>query len=263
VEDVVAALAAHGVRARPSTIAPGGVVVEEGAAPGLPDVVPSLAIPQDEASQLVAAALAVAPGERVADLCAGTGVKTTQLLAAAGAPVLAVDLDGRKLRRLVETARAMDLPVPDVLACDILSLPPDLDGTFDAVLLDAPCTGIGTLVRRPEVRYLRKEADFGRAARLQETLLDRAVRLVRPGGRLVFAVCSFAPEEGPGVVAAVMSRRPGLSIEPLVAPPSMVRPDGTLRTLPWRDGVDGFYVARLGVTAGASQGTPPTAPSRP
>ncbi|MBM4396568.1 MAG: RsmB/NOP family class I SAM-dependent RNA methyltransferase [Deltaproteobacteria bacterium] len=246
-DEVTAALVAAGLGARRSAIAPDGVVVEHGrlASAVAAGVVPRLAVPQDEASQLVVAALAPQPGERVLDLCAGGGVKTSQIEAATGAAATAVDLDGARLERASDLCRRMGLPSPEAIASDAASLPAEMDGHADAVLLDAPCTGIGTARRRPEVRYVRREPDYTRAAEVQVALLRRACSLPRPGGRLVYAVCSFAPEEGPGVVARVLAERTDVAVEPAPIPGPWLRRDGTVLTLPWRDGCDGFFVACL------------------
>ena len=244
-DDALALLASEQVRARPTRHSAEGIVIEEGASATLGRHVPALLVPQDEASQLVVPALAPRAGESVLDLCAGVGMKTMQLLAEAGDGVTAVDLDAAKLDCTSALARTMGLPAPKTLRHDATALPSSMDGTFDAVLLDAPCTGIGTLVRRPEVRYTRRESDFARAARLQSTMIARAAALVRPGGRLVYAVCSFAPEEGEDVVARLLAARGDLALEPVPFDGPFVRSDGTMLTLPWRDDMDGFYVARI------------------
>jgi 16S rRNA (cytosine967-C5)-methyltransferase len=244
---VLADLAARGVTARPTAWAPDGLVVDAGTPLADRTLVPRLLVPQDEASQLVVEALAPRDGETVLDLCAGTGIKTSQVLALAPkATVRAVDLDGRKLARCVDLCRAMGLPPPATTAADARTLPDaGLAATADAVLLDAPCTGLGTLVRRPEVRYVRTDGDVAAAAALQAQILDAAARLLKPGGRLVYAVCSFTDDEGPAVVRAALDRLPGLCLAPIALDAPFRLPDGTLRMLPWRHGMDGFYVACL------------------
>ncbi len=243
----IADLATRGIVARPTPYAADGLVVDEGTPLGDRSLVPRLLVPQDEASQLVVEALAPRDGETVLDLCAGTGIKTSQILAMApGASVRAVDLDGRKLARCVALCRAMGLPAPATLAADARTLADgDLAGTADAILLDAPCTGLGTLVRRPEVRYVRRGQDIAAAAALQAELLRAAARLLKPGGRLAYAVCSFTVEEGAEVVARALADRPFLAPDPIAIGAPFRRPDGTLAILPWRHGMDGFFVARL------------------
>ena len=194
---------------------------------------------QGLAAQQPARALAPEPGMRVLDACAGMGVKTLQLaeLMDGRGTIVAADLDPRQ----VEEAQAgmgrgrLDseaLTVSHVQA-DLTADHPDLDDApFDAVLLDVPCTGLGNLARHPEIRWNRTYEDIGARAALQDRLLRRNLARVRPGGVLVYAVCSFAAEEGAGIV------------EPVVADGLATLEDARTWT-PEGDGTEGFYVARL------------------
>jgi 16S rRNA (cytosine967-C5)-methyltransferase len=204
---------------------------------------------QDAAAALPARLLAPRPGERVADLCAAPGGKTAQL-AAAGALVWAVDRDAARMARLRENLSRLRLPADTVVA-DATSWA--ADAPFDAVLLDAPCTATGTIRRHPDVARLKRPRDADALSPLQDALLDTASRLLRPGGRMVFAVCSLLPQEGPARVAAATGRL-GLRADPftpeeLAALPEARTPEGFLRTHPglWpeRGGMDGFFAARL------------------
>lgn len=201
---------------------------------------------QDAAAALPAALLHAQPGECVADLCAAPGGKTAQL-AAAGARVTAVERDASRLRRLHENLARLQLDVEVVQADAIAWTPPAL---FDAVLLDAPCSATGTIRRHPDVARLKRPRDVAEQAAGQDRLLAAATALLRPGGRLVYAVCSLQLEEGPGRVAAL----PGLRPDPFTAAelagiPAALTPRGTLRTHPglWpeRGGMDGFFAARF------------------
>jgi len=131
-------------------------------------------------------------------------------------------------------------------------------GSYDAVLLDAPCSSTGTIRRHPDVPWLKNEADVGTLVGAQQKLLDRAAELIRPGGTLVYCVCSLEPEEGEAQVASLLARNPALARKP-IAPDEVfghaefVTPQGDLRTLPthlpdpdplWA-GMDGFFAARL------------------
>jgi 16S rRNA (cytosine967-C5)-methyltransferase len=127
---------------------------------------------------------------------------------------------------------------------------PPLAGTFDAVLVDAPCSGLGTLRRHPEVRWRRRPEDVERLALLQREILDGVAPLVRPGGALVYAVCTLMREENADVIRDFVAARPRFRIDDLSdAVAGRVRdaltPEGFLRTLPHRDGLDGFFIARL------------------
>ena len=204
---------------------------------------------QDAAAALPARLLGVRDGERVADLCAAPGGKTGQL-AAAGASVVAVDRDPARLERLRDNLRRWGLPA-DTVAADAATWQPG--ETFDAVLLDAPCSATGTIRRHPDVPHLKRPRDVQTLAEAQDRLLAAAADLLRPGGRLVYAVCSLQPEEGAPRVAAALARG-GLRLDPirpdeLPGLPEAVTSDGFLRTHPglWaeRGGMDGFFAARL------------------
>jgi len=239
---VLERLRALGITAEPTRFARRGLRVLEGTPLGDPDLVPRRMIPQDEASQLVVESLAPRDEERILDLCAGHGLKTIQVLQEApGARVVAVDLHEPKLAEARKLATRMGLPRFRTLAMDARDLPGRLPpASFDRVILDAPCTGLGTLVRRPEVRWTRRDRDVTAAAVLQREILATAARMVRPGGRVVYAVCSFTEEEGPGHRQHALAC--GLEPEPIVADFPFRHPDGTLRPLPWRDGMDGFFI---------------------
>jgi 16S rRNA (cytosine967-C5)-methyltransferase len=200
---------------------------------------------QDAAAALPALLLAARPGERIADLCAAPGGKTAQL-AAAGARVTAVERDPTRLARLAENLARWRLPA-DLVQADVLSWsPPEL---FDAVLLDAPCSATGTIRRHPDVPHLKRPRDVALLCETQDKLLAAAARLLRPGGRLIYAVCSLQPEEGvPRLAASGLQPDPFRKAE-CPGLPEAVTGNGYLRTHPgmWRDrgGMDGFFTARM------------------
>jgi 16S rRNA (cytosine967-C5)-methyltransferase len=203
---------------------------------------------QDAAAAIPARALGARAGERVLDLCAAPGGKTLQL-AAAGAAVTALDLSGPRLRRLRENLARTGLAA-EVVEGDALEY--DRAG-WDGVLLDAPCSGTGTLRRHPDLPQARDGSGLEALVALQARLLDRALALARPGGRVVFATCSLLPEEGEEQLRAALARHPGLAAERPEAPGVEAAwrvPEG-LRIRPdhWveRGGLDGFFVARLRV----------------
>jgi 16S rRNA (cytosine967-C5)-methyltransferase len=203
---------------------------------------------QDASAAVPARLLEAQPGETALDLCAAPGGKTLQL-AAAGARVTAVDRSTARLKRVGENLARTGLAA-EVVAADAAEWADKR--TFDAVLLDAPCSATGTFRRHPDVLWVASPADVAKLAQVQARLLDSAARRVRPGGRLVYCVCSLEREEGEGQVAAFLARTPGFAIEPITpgeggAPAASLRGDGTLRILPHHreGGADGFYVARL------------------
>lgn len=199
---------------------------------------------QDVAAALPARLLAAQSGETVLDLCAAPGGKTMQL-AATGAQVTALDLSEARLQRVRENLARTGLQA-QVIRADALGWEP---GTpFDAILLDAPCSATGTIRRHPDLPLIRKPADLEALVDLQARLLDRAVTLLKPGGRLVFCTCSLLPDEGEAQVAAMLARTPGLHVAPLPAQPfGRATAEGGWRTLPGDlpGGVDGFYMALL------------------
>jgi 16S rRNA (cytosine967-C5)-methyltransferase len=204
---------------------------------------------QDAAAALPACLLHVRPGERVADLCAAPGGKTAQL-AAAGASVVGVERDAARLARLRDNLMHWHLAAETVQA-DAAEWSPAQP--FDAVLLDAPCSATGTIRRHPDVPHTKRPRDVRALAEAQDRLLTAAAAMLRPGGRLIYAVCSLQPEEGaPRIEAAI--RRGGLRNDPfapeeLADLPEARTEQGFLRTLPcmWaeRGGMDGFFAARL------------------
>lgn len=198
---------------------------------------------QSRASMLPARALMPQPGERVLDLCAAPGAKATQLAALAGgeAEIVAVELHPARARALRETAARMGARM-SVLEGDgrEVDLP---GGAFDAVLVDAPCTGTGVLAARPDARWRRRREALPALVEIQTGLLSRALEVVRPGGRVVYSTCSLLREEDEDVVRAM-----GLPVDDLSGEfPGMGSPDlpGALRLLPHVHGTDGFFVARL------------------
>ncbi len=212
---------------------------------------------QDAAAALPVRLFGDLHGLSVADLCAAPGGKTAQL-AFAGARVTAVDRSPTRLNRLRGNLQRLSLEA-ECVAADVLDWQA---GPFDAVLLDAPCSSTGTIRRHPDVPWLKSEADIAALAALQPKLLDRALMLLRPGGVMVYCVCSLEPEEGAEQIAALLARSRDVARKPIEAEEvggraEFITPDGDLRTLPlhlpdpdprWA-GLDGFYAARLVKTA--------------
>jgi 16S rRNA (cytosine967-C5)-methyltransferase len=204
---------------------------------------------QDAAAALPARLLAPHPGERIADLCAAPGGKTAQL-AAAGAQVIAVERDRARLDRLRDNLRRLRLTAETVEADAALWQPP---APLDAVLLDAPCSATGTIRRHPDVPHLKRQRDVHALTGTQDRLLAAALRMLRPGGRLIYAVCSLQPEEGAPRIAAALeqggARHAPFQPAELPGLPEAITPEGFLRTHPgmWaaRGGMDGFFAARL------------------
>ncbi len=241
-------LAAHGVQIVPGRFAPDAWVVSKGNPLLTPLADTGAFVVQDEASQLVASLVSARAGERVLDACASPGGKTTAIAAAMGdrGLIVATDVRGRRVDLLARTVRASGAQSVKIVQADASALP--LRATFDWVLLDVPCSGLGTLRRDPDVRWRRSETDLVRLAASQRQLLEETARVLAPGGRLVYSTCSSEPEENEDVVAALVA---GGALKP-VAPrdlPAAVQPlvnaAGHLRTFPFRDGLEAFFGAIL------------------
>jgi 16S rRNA (cytosine967-C5)-methyltransferase len=201
---------------------------------------------QDEASQLVAHILGARPGERVLDACAAPGSKTTHVasLAADRARVVAGDIHAHRLRVVRESAARQGLMSVSAVVLDAERGLPFADEAFDRVLVDAPCTGTGTLRHNPEIRWRLAPADIAELAARQRRILGEAARVVRRGGRLVYSTCSVEREENEEVVADfVRGRGDFRQVEASPAPEALRLPSGAARTWPHRDDTDGFFVA--------------------
>jgi len=205
---------------------------------------------QDAAATLPVKLLGDIAGKRVADLCAAPGGKTMQLCAA-GAQVTAVDVSARRMTRLGENLIRAGFHA-ETVASDAAKWHPA--EPFDALLLDAPCSGTGTLRRHPDIAWLKDPEDVERLSLTQDRLLVHAVDLLKPGGVMVYAACSLQDEEGPRRIAALLAREPRLQRLPVKAGelPGLadaITSTGDVRTLPtmWpeRGGIDGFFMARL------------------
>ncbi|WP_439580405.1 RsmB/NOP family class I SAM-dependent RNA methyltransferase [Elioraea sp.] len=202
---------------------------------------------QDAAAALPARLLAVRPGERVIDLCAAPGGKTAQL-AAAGARVTAVERSPERAARLRENLTRLSLDA-EVIEEDAATWRPAEPA--DAVLLDAPCTATGTIRRHPDILRNKRAAEIASLTAIQDAMLANAAAMLRPGGRLVYAVCSLQADEGEGAIARARLplRHDPIAPADLAGLPEAITRDGVLRTTPalWpeRGGMDGFFAARL------------------
>ena len=203
---------------------------------------------QDASAAIPARLLGVKPGETALDLCAAPGGKALQL-AAASAALVALDRSAARVERLKQNFQRIRLAAEFVVA-DALSWHDDRP--FDAVLLDAPCTATGTFRRHPDVLWASRPSDIVKLAQVQSAMLEAAAERVRPGGRLVYCVCSLEQEEGEGQIEAFLAARGDFCIDALApgeggSPPRSLTLDGALRILPChlQGGTDGFFIARM------------------
>jgi 16S rRNA (cytosine967-C5)-methyltransferase len=208
---------------------------------------------QDAAATLPVHLLGGVSGRKVGDFCAAPGGKTA-MLAHLGARVTAVDVSYHRLARLKRNLTRLGLDA-DVLTADLTEW---MGGPFDMILLDAPCTATGTLRRHPDGALSKKPGDIAPLAALQRKLIDQAIRMLRPGGLMVFSTCSLEPEEGPDQIRRLMLidapvDRVPVSADEVFGHSEFITPEGDIRTLPIHfphpdprlSGIDGFFAARL------------------
>lgn len=196
---------------------------------------------QDEASQLVAQVMAVRPGDRVLDLCAAPGGKTTLLAdrSANEVIIVAADRSARRMATVVRTAQLHQLKGLNSVILDAAATLPFETETFDRVLVDAPCSGTGTLRRNPEIRWRLTAEDIVSLSVKQGKILRRAADVVKPGGFIVYSTCSVESEENEEVIEDF------LESDARFRPAPIRGGSGTIRTWPHREGSDGFFIAGL------------------
>lgn len=200
---------------------------------------------QDPAARLAVMALDVKPGGRVLDVCAAPGGKSFAAAIAMGdrGEVLSCDLHEKKLKRIRDGAARLGLTCIETASADGRSRRSDWVERFDAVLVDAPCSGLGIIRKKPDVRY-KKADDLFALPVVQHDLLDNASAYVRPGGVLVYSTCTVLPEENGQTADAFLAEHPDFSRESFDLP-SLGRVPGEITLWPQRHGTDGFYICRM------------------
>lgn len=253
--ELITILAQEGVEASPCRFSPLGLIIHSLDQPplSLASYQQGLWLFQDEAAQLVTYLLQAEPGQRVLEIGAGRGGKTTHLAQMLGAygQILALDQSHRRLVDLRRQVSRMGLHGISAVAADAtapLPLPPQ--PLLDRVLVDAPCSGLGTIRRHPEIRWWRSEADFPKYSTRQLSMLQQAASCLCPGGLLLYITCSTEAEENDAVVETFLAAEPEFhlcSSAPALpeAARYLVEPPGYFRTLPERDDLDGFFAAAL------------------
>jgi 16S rRNA (cytosine967-C5)-methyltransferase len=251
-EAVLALFAKEGIVATPTPYSPDGVRLKDKIAlnkhvlfqKGVVEV-------QDEGSQLLAMLVAPRRGEMVADFCAGAGGKTLALgaLMHNSGRLYAFDVSERRLANLKPRLARSGLSNihPQLIANERDQKLKRLAQKFDRVLVDAPCSGLGTLRRNPDLKWRQTEMDIAELTAKQDRILDAAAKLVKPGGRLVYATCSLLREENEGIVEQFLAQHPefkgGNAAEILAQQKVALDTGGTLKLLPHLHGTDGFFAA--------------------
>ncbi len=253
-EALTRALSEHGVSVEPARFAPDGLIVTAGNPLRTPLAGTGQFFLQDEASQLVALLGAPEPGMKVLDTCAAPGGKTTAMAAMAGdrAEIVATDVRSARVQLLRETVAASGAQNIRVLQADLAAGLP-FAPEFDVVFVDAPCSGLGTVRRDPDIRWRRTEADLAPLAGAQFTMIGNAAATVRPGGRLIYSTCSSEPEENEQVVERFLeTNRHFAQIDLRAEKPAgfdalepVLDDGGVLRTSPHKHGLEAFYGAVL------------------
>lgn len=212
---------------------------------------------QDEASQLVAAALGAQPDERVLDLCAAPGSKTTQIADSTQdqAMIVAGDIYRHRLRSVRQTAQAQSLHGIKYVVMDGTQQLPFKNAIFDRVLVDAPCSGTGTLRRNPEIRWRISPAAIEDLSRRQRQLILQASEFVKPGGRLIYSTCSIESDENEDVAQSFLEKRQDFTPTVLAAETSLMTRPGEARTWPHRQDVDGFFISAFTRKTNATPGS--------
>jgi 16S rRNA (cytosine967-C5)-methyltransferase len=240
VDELESALRGANLEPARSTLHPEVLLLDGGDPARLPGFAEGAFAVQDQASALVVRALDPQPGERILDACAGPGGKAADIACrAAGGLAVAGDLTERRSRLVAETAERLGAPVR-VIVQDARH--PALRPEFDRVLVDAPCSGLGSARRRPELLWRQERSDLSMLARLQVSILSGAAGLLRPGGVLVYSVCTYPRAETDAACDAFLRKNPGFEPDPFEGP------DGTaarMRLWPHRHGTDSMFVARF------------------
>ncbi len=199
---------------------------------------------QDEGSQMVAAAVELRKDERFLDLCAAPGSKFTQMATRAGlAMLVAGDLHSHRVRFLRENCRNQSLNDVNIVQYDAETAIPFADETFDTILIDAPCSGTGTIRHNPEIRYSLQPADLAELGKKQLRLIQNASKLLRLGGTLIYSTCSLESEENEQVSDTFLAGSTEFRKTKPKVPERFIDDDGFARTLPYRDNMDGFFIA--------------------
>jgi 16S rRNA (cytosine967-C5)-methyltransferase len=248
-QDLQRRLARADIAARPGQFAPDALVVTEGYPLRDPAIDDGAFVVQDEASQLVALLAGPQPGRRVLDACAAPGGKATDIASSleAGGRLIACDVRERRVALLRRTIRATGTANALVVQADLMA-PLPFRALFNCVIVDAPCSGLGTLRRDPDIRWRRREAELAALAGSSLRMLHHAAQVVAPGGRLIYATCSSEPEENEEVAHAFLSASPHFravdarGAHPCL-PSSVVDARGHLRTAPDPHGLEAFYGA--------------------
>ncbi len=238
----------EGVSCSPSPLVPEGLIcTEHPALSQLPSLLEGFAQVQDESSMLVSHVLAPQPGEFIIDACAAPGGKSTHLAALMKnqGKVLSIDIHANKLPLIQDNATRLGITILHTAHLDAADLHTRYADQADRVLVDAPCSGLGVLRRKPDSRWRKNEALLAELPLLQAAILDSAAKCVKPGGVLVYSTCTTEPQENQEIVQSFLNRSPEFSLDITGHFLPMKREESMVQLWPHIDNVDGFFIARM------------------
>jgi len=203
-------------------------------------------IVQDPAARLVSLAAGVSPGMKVLDVCAAPGGKSFSAAFAMGnqGRILSCDLHNNKLKRIREGADRLGISCMETMAADGRYFNPAWEAAFDAVLVDAPCSGLGIIRKKPDARYKKMNELFALPV-IQIAILENVARYVRPGGTLVYSTCTILKAENEDVTTSFLAEHPDFSMEPFELPEPAGKTNGQITLWPQYHNTDGFYICRM------------------
>jgi 16S rRNA (cytosine967-C5)-methyltransferase len=245
-EEIIKKLLQMGIAGEPTPFSPDGIKLKEFHLFKELTLLKGSLMVQDEASQLISYLLEPQPGERVLDACAAPGGKTTHIAQLMGdtGEIIAADIDEKRIALLRNTISTLGISSATIICSDIAAHEPE--GRFDRILLDAPCSSLGVIRRNPDVKYRHSRRDLSRFKAKQISLLLSASKLLRPGGIMVYSVCSTEPEEGEEVIKEFLKDSEDFYIIDATLPfLGEFMKNGFLRTYPHRHDMDGFFGVRL------------------
>lgn len=254
-EELLAKLEGEGIAGSPGDLAEDAIKVEKGNLALSNSYSEGLITVQDESSMLVAKALGPKPGEYILDSCAAPGGKTTHIaeLMKNSGKVISVDLHEHKVKLIAEQVNRLQLSNVETMAMDSRKLETKFKNeTFDRILVDAPCSGLGVIRRKPDIKYQKKEQDIQHLSTIQSTILSSVAPLLKKGGTLVYSTCTMDKEENEEVVKKFLVDHTDyeLDVEFINRLPKKIREqttikDGQIQILPHHFGTDGFFISCL------------------
>lgn len=249
VKEAIELLSEEGIEAEKSKIIPQCLVLLNGQASRTKAFQNGIITIQDESSMMPAIVLNPKPGERVLDMCAAPGSKTTHMAEIMNnkGQILATDIHPHKLALIEENCERLGINIVQTAPIDgrkaAATMQPE---SFEAILVDAPCSGLGVIRRKPDIKYTKRKEDFDRLQEIQLELLNNAVPLLKRGGRLVYSTCTVSKKENEETVEAFLASHPEMKLAKIEHLPEILlekQQDGMLQVFPQDFGSDGFFVA--------------------